>query len=58
MAKETNTLKFTKATICIKDMTITEYLKDETKTHNIFEILKPWDDVRDVDITLTRDEEV
>ena len=42
----------------IEDETVTEYTKDETRTYNIRKILKDWDQVDGVSITIKQDDEV
>ncbi len=45
MAKVAKSVSFEKAQIDMKDHTITEYLKDETNTYKLDDILKDWDGV-------------
>lgn len=58
MAKESNSVKYEKATINVKDMTITEFLKDETKEHSIMDIIQKWDNVDNITVTFAKNSEV
>lgn len=55
MAKASKSVSFTKATINTEDMTITEYLKDETNVFNLIEVLQEWNNVENISITLKKD---
>ena len=58
MAKESNSVKYEKATINVKDMTLTEYFKDDTKEHNIMDIIQKWDGVDNITVTFAKNSEV
>jgi hypothetical protein len=58
MAKKANSTKYEKATINVEDMTITEFLKDDTKEHNILDVLREWDNVDNITITFAKNSEV
>lgn len=55
MAKSTKAVSFQKAQINLQDMTLTEYLKDETNTFNIMDILKAWDGVDGINFSIKLD---
>lgn len=56
--KRTKSISLKNATINLEDETVTEYTKDETRTYNIRKILKDWDQVDGVSITIKQDDEV
>lgn len=56
--KRTKSISLKNATINLEDATVTEYMKDETKTYNIHKILEDWDHVDGVSITIKQDDEV
>lgn len=56
--KRTKSISLKNATINLGDETVTEYTKDETRTYNIRKILKDWDQVDGVSITIKQDDEV
>jgi len=58
MAKSTKAVSFQKAQINLKDMTLTEYLKDETNTFNIMDIFKTWDGVDGISLNIKLDNNV
>ena len=55
MAKSTKAVSFQKAQINLEDMTLTEYLKDETNTFNIMDILKEWDGIDNINWSIKQD---
>ena len=55
MAKSTKVVSFQKAQINLEDMTLTEYLKDETNTFNIMDILKEWDGIDNINWSIKQD---
>ena len=46
--------KYAKATIDLSDGTLTEFYPDGTKTFNIDDILKRWDGVPNITLTIER----
>ncbi len=60
MATNTNNLKFSKATITFEDdrVMITEYLKDETKTYDLIECLKEFENVDGIALTIQKNREL
>ncbi len=46
--------KYTQATIDLSDGTLTEFYPDGTKTFNIDDILKRWDGVPNITLTIER----
>lgn len=56
--KRTKSISLKNATINLEDETVTEYTKDETRTYNIRKILKDWNHVDGVSITIKQDNEV
>lgn len=44
--------RFSNATIDVKDMTITEYTDDSVRTFSILEILKRWDGVSGIRLSI------
>ena len=55
MAISTKAVSFQKAQINLKDMTLTEYLKDETNTFSIMDILKEWDGIDGINFSIKID---
>jgi len=58
MAKKSTSVVFKNSTINLKDMTITEYAKDSTTTYNIMDVLKDWDEIDGIGLTLKQDDEL
>lgn len=58
MAKENITQTFSNITIDTNDMTLTEYKKDVTNVYKILDVLKQWEGIKDVTLTIKRDSEV
>lgn len=60
MATSTNNLKFSKATITFEDdrVMITEYLKDETKTYDLIECLRDFENVDGIALTIQKNREI
>ncbi len=60
MATSKNNLKFSKATITFEDgeVMITEYLKDETKTYNLLECLREFENVDGIALTIQKNREL
>ncbi len=57
MAKQSKSISFKNATISIADGTITEILRDESKTYLIDKLLRDWDNIEGVSLTIKLDEE-
>lgn len=57
MAKHSRSISYKNATICFADMSITEYSKDETKTFSLVKLLKDWDGIDGVSLTVKLDED-
>ena len=58
MAKYNKTITYTKAVIYKDAGTITEYLKDGENVYFIENILKEWDGVEGISITIKKDREL
>lgn len=58
MAKYNKTITYTKAVIDKDAGTITEYLKDGENVYFIENILKEWDGVEGISITIKKDREL
>jgi tRNA A58 N-methylase Trm61 len=58
LAKENITQTFSNITIDTNDMTLTEYKKDVTNVYKILDVLKQWEGIKDVTLTIKRDSEV
>lgn len=58
VAKRKTDEKFTKAVIDYENMTITEVLKDEEREYDLHEVLKRWDNIHDISMTFSTDEEI
>ncbi len=58
MAKTSSSMSFKNATICVADGTITEVMKDETKTYSIENLLKKWDGVAGISIVFKADDDI
>lgn len=54
MAKVTKSMTFKNATICLEDMTITEYEKDDVREYSIIDALRDWDMIDGLDISFRR----
>lgn len=58
MAKKSKSVAFKNATISMKDMTITEYVKDETKAYSLKKVLEEWDGIDNISLTLKIEDEI
>lgn len=60
MAKISKSVSFKNATISIssEEMTITEYTKDDSKTYNLEKILKEWNQVDGISLTIKQDNDI
>jgi hypothetical protein len=58
LAKKSTSVLFKNSTINLKDMTITEYIKDDSTTYNIMDVLKDWDGIDGVSLSLKQDDEL
>lgn len=58
MAKIGHTEKYTKAVINEDDRTITEILKDTTNVYSIDELLARWNNIENVSISISTDDEI
>lgn len=50
--KVNKTITLEKAMIDLSDLTITEYLKDETLTHNLMDVLKEFNQVEGITLSI------
>lgn len=55
MATTSRSERFENAIIDLQDMTITEYGRDYAKSYSIPELLKRWDGVAGISLTINRD---
>ena len=53
--RESNSVTFKNATIDTDDMTITEYTKDESYSFNLFDVLKRWDGIDGISLSIKKD---
>lgn len=58
MAKLSRSTSFKGAVICKEDMTITEYLKDNTKVYSLNKLISDWDGVEGISLTIKQDDEI
>lgn len=58
MASQVRQERYKNATIDYKDMTLTEYDKDEARTYDLNEILARWDGVANITLSIQRREEL
>ena len=60
MAVSTSNLKFTKATITFEgeEVFITEYSKDDTKTYNLLECLREFENIDGLALTIQKNKEL
>lgn len=58
MAKLSKSQAFKSAVISKEDMTITEFLKDETKTYDLMKLIEAWDGVEGISLTIKQDSEL
>lgn len=58
MAKISKTVSLKNATICMDDMTITEYMKDDTKTYDLKNLLNEWNGIDGISLTIRQDNEM
>lgn len=58
MAKTTKATAFSKAVINTDDMTITEYVKDNTKVYSIEKLLSEWNGVEGISLMIKQDSEI
>ena len=54
MASQEKRERFVRATIDCSDMSLTEYLDDGVRTYDIMDILRRWDGIPDVTVTIER----
>ena len=54
MASVVKSENFENATIDINDMTITEYGRDDTKSYSLFELLKRWDGIPNITLSVRK----
>jgi len=57
MAKRTKSISYKNATLCIKDSTITEIGKDETRVYSLDAFLREWDGIEGISISVRLDVE-
>ena len=57
MAKKNSSITFKNAEINIKENTITEVMKDDITVHSLDKVLKEWDGVDGVSITIKKESE-
>lgn len=61
MAKFSTSTKFSKAQITFEEdgrVLITEYLKDDTKTYDLLEVLRGFDGVENINLSISKDAEL
>jgi len=58
MAKVSRSTSFKGAQLCIECNTITEVTKDETRVYNLNKVLKEWDGVENVSITIKKEDDL
>lgn len=58
MAKRNSSCVFQNATINIEDDTITEYNKDDIKEYRLSDILKEWDGIENIALTIKHVDEI
>ena len=58
MAKIARSITFKNATISMEDRLITEYLKDETRTYSLDDILQEWNGIEGINFTLKQEDEI
>ena len=56
--KKVSQVSFTKATINVEDMTITEVNKDEEYVFDLNKVLGDWDGVQGINVTIKKDETI
>lgn len=54
MASVVKSESFENATIDINDMTITEYGRDDTKSYSLLELLKRWDGIPNITLSVRK----
>jgi hypothetical protein len=58
MAKSTKSISFKNAVISKDDMKITEYMKDETKSYSLLNLIEEWDGVEGISLTIKQDNDI
>lgn len=58
MAKISKSMAFKDAQLNLNDMTLTEFKKDDTTEYNIMDILKEWDGIEGISLTIKLDNDV
>ncbi|MBC5688200.1 YonK family protein [Mediterraneibacter sp. NSJ-55] len=58
MAKFTKSTTFKNAVIDLDEETITEFTKDDTRVYSLKKLLKDWDGVEGISITIKQDDEI
>ena len=57
MAKRTKSISYKGATLSLKDRTITEFTKDETRVYSLDKLLSDWDEVEGISLSIRLDED-
>lgn len=58
MAKISKSISLKNATITLGDMSITEVTKDDTRVYDLEKLLKEWDGIEGVSLTIKQDDEI
>ena len=58
MAKISKSISLKNATITLGDMSITEVTKDNTRVYDLEKLLKEWDGIEGVSLTIKQDDEI
>lgn len=58
MAKISKSASFKNAVINKGDMTITEYIKDNSKVYNLEKLLSDWDGIEGISLTIKQDDDI
>lgn len=58
MAKRTKSVSFKNAVISKDDMMITEYIKDDTRSYNLLNLIEEWNGVEGISLTIKQDDDI
>ena len=58
MAKVSKSMSFKNAVIDLENNTITEFTKDDTKVYGLGDVLKTWDGIEGISVSIKQEDEM
>lgn len=58
MAKVSKSMSFKNAVIDLENNTITEFTKDDTKVYGLRDVLKTWDGIEGISVSIKQEDEM